>query len=296
MAASLPSFLRTLYPFASRFVSLSDGTRMHYVDEGQGNMVLFLHDIPLWSFYFRNLVQDLRGQFRCLAPDYRGFGLSSKPDGLNYSLRTVTDDVLIFLQKLNVGKFNLVLHGWGAVPGMAVATRWPERIRRIVLLNANCFMNYRMPLSHSFFRGGGWGKMTVNLFNLPVRQAAFGAAVGSRARAGYRYPYRSWHSRTPTRLFFENLPRNPKKGTGLWLSEVVEKMGILCQKKSIAFWGTKDSVFPEKILDSWKEYLEELKIHRFPYGGRYVLEDDYGTIFPLLRRFLADGVELKLPL
>jgi haloalkane dehalogenase len=296
MAVSLPNSLRELYPFQSRFVSLPDGTGMHYVDEGKGDLVLFFHDIPLWSFFFRNLIRDLRKHFRCLAPDYRGFGLSSKPDQMNYSLRTITDDVLAFLQKLNVGKFNLVLHGWGAVPAMAMATRWPERVRRIVILNGNCFPNYRMPMSHSFFRAGSWGKVTVNFLNLPVRQAALSAAVSGRVRAGYRYPYRSWASRTPTRLFFENLPRTPKNGIGRWLEEVTEKMGILCRKKSIAFWGTKDFAFPEEILDCWEEYLEELKIHRFPYGGRYVLEDDYGTIFPLLRRFLMDGVELKLPL
>ncbi|MDR2664147.1 MAG: alpha/beta fold hydrolase [Puniceicoccales bacterium] len=295
MASSLPNSLRSLYPFDSHFVRLPDRTRMHYVDEGDGNMVLFFHDIPLWSFYFRNLIRDLRAQFRCVAPDYRGFGLSSKPSHLNYSLRSITDDVLAFLRELNVGKFSLVLHGWGGVPGMVVAARWPERVRRIVLLNANCFMGYRMPLSHSFFRAGGWGTVAVNLLNWPARQAALGAAVSGRVRAGYRYPYRSWSSRTPTRVFFENLPRNPKKGIGLWLGEEAEKMGIICQKKSIAFWGVKDLVFPEETLDKWGEYLEELKIHRFPYGGRYVLEDDYGTIFPLLRRFLADGMEIKLP-
>ncbi|MDR2667740.1 MAG: alpha/beta fold hydrolase [Puniceicoccales bacterium] len=296
MPDSLPPSLRELYPFKSRFVTLRGGEKMHYVDEGEGNLVLFLHDIPLWSFYFRNLIDDLQKNFRCLAPDYIGFGLSSKPENIDYSLRTIADDIQNFLKELNVGKFNLVLHGWGGVPGMVVAARWPERVNRIVLLNANCFMGYRMPLLHSLFRYGSIGDLAVNFFNGPARCSAYSASIGSRSRAGYLYPYDTWSSRIPTRIFFDNLPTNGKRGIGRWLQDEAEKMAILSRKKSIAFWGAKDRVFPLSLADRWKEYLEELKVHELHDSGRYALEDDYETILPLLRRFLMAGVEIKLPL
>ncbi|MDR1436372.1 MAG: alpha/beta fold hydrolase [Puniceicoccales bacterium] len=296
MSEQLPASIRDVFPFKNRFAHLSGGAKMHYVDEGEGDMILFLHDIPLWSFYFRNLIDDLRHNFRCLAPDYCGFGLSSKDVGRNYSLRTITDNVLELLKMLNVGRFNLVMHGWGGVPGMAVATRWPERIKRIAIFNANCFLEYRMPFLHSIYRYASLGHLAVNFLNLPARHAAHSAAIGSKSRAGYIYPYGTWSSRTPTRIFFENLPESKSCPIGRWMCEEAEKMGILSKKKCLAFWGVKDRVFPLTVVDRWKEYLEELKVHEFHSSGRFALEDDYDTILPLIRRFLMAGVEIKLPI
>jgi haloalkane dehalogenase len=58
-----------LYPFADRYIEL-DGARVHYVDEGEGPPLLFLHGNPTWSFLYRELIAGLRDRFRCIAPDY----------------------------------------------------------------------------------------------------------------------------------------------------------------------------------------------------------------------------------
>ncbi|VBA39642.1 Haloalkane dehalogenase 2 [Mycobacterium innocens] len=63
-----------LYPFQSRWFDSSHG-RMHYVDEGDGPPILLCHGNPTWSFLYRNIIVALRDRFRCIAPDYLGFGL-----------------------------------------------------------------------------------------------------------------------------------------------------------------------------------------------------------------------------
>src|SRR5262249_7560238 len=63
------------FPFTSRWIDV-DGHHVHYVDEGEGPTVLFLHGNPLWSFYFRKVIAGLRARFRCVALDYPGYGLS----------------------------------------------------------------------------------------------------------------------------------------------------------------------------------------------------------------------------
>jgi haloalkane dehalogenase len=68
-----------LYPFESRFFA-APGGRMHYVDEGAGAPIVFVHGNPSWSFEFRGLIAELRGRVRCIAPDHLGFGLSSRPE------------------------------------------------------------------------------------------------------------------------------------------------------------------------------------------------------------------------
>jgi len=80
-----PSWLdRRAYPFASRTLPLRAG-RMHYVDEGQGEPLLFVHGTPTWSFEYRHLVSALSRRFRCIAPDHLGFGLSERPAAIAYT-------------------------------------------------------------------------------------------------------------------------------------------------------------------------------------------------------------------
>ena len=69
-----------MYPFESRFFTTPSGHHMHFVDEGKGEPVVFVHGNPSWSFEFRRLIEGLRSEFRCVAPDHVGFGLSSRSD------------------------------------------------------------------------------------------------------------------------------------------------------------------------------------------------------------------------
>jgi haloalkane dehalogenase len=69
-----------LFPFESRFIAI-DGHTVHYVDEGSGPTLLLLHGNPTWSFVYRDVIRALRDEFRCVALDYPGFGLSSPRAG-----------------------------------------------------------------------------------------------------------------------------------------------------------------------------------------------------------------------
>lgn len=76
-----PPWLDTsLYPFKAHHLDLAPG-RMHYVDEGEGPTLLMVHGTPSWSFLYRRLIRDLSNEYRCVAPDHLGFGLSDKPEG-----------------------------------------------------------------------------------------------------------------------------------------------------------------------------------------------------------------------
>ena len=75
---------KKLFPFESRWYD-GAGPKVHYVDEGQGRPVLMFHGNPTWSFLYRNVIQQLRGRFRCIAVDYPGFGLSERPSGYGYT-------------------------------------------------------------------------------------------------------------------------------------------------------------------------------------------------------------------
>jgi haloalkane dehalogenase len=72
------------YPFTNRFLALPTG-RLHYVDEGRGPAVLFVHGTPTWSYEWRHLIAALTPGWRCVAPDLLGFGLSDRPCDFPYT-------------------------------------------------------------------------------------------------------------------------------------------------------------------------------------------------------------------
>ena len=78
---------------------------MHYVDEGRGKAIIFLHDLPLWSFQYRQVIKGLMDQYRCVAFDFFGFGLSEKPAGAVYSLTLAREQI----KALNEGGVHLYL-------------------------------------------------------------------------------------------------------------------------------------------------------------------------------------------
>src|SRR5437764_2593206 len=107
--------LGTNYPFASRYLSLR-GLRYHYLDEGSGAPVVMVHGNPTWSFYYRNLVSALRGNYRTIVPDHIGCGLSDKPDDAHYTytLARRADDLEALLDHLGIrAGITLVVHDWG---------------------------------------------------------------------------------------------------------------------------------------------------------------------------------------
>src|SRR5207244_932922 len=130
-----------LYPFQSHFLDRS-GLRYHYLDEGRGEPVVMLHGNPSWSFYYRRLVLGLRDSYRVIVPYHIGCGLSDKPDDASYryTLEQRVRDLQALLDHLAIdGEITLVLHDWGGMIGMTYATRHPERIRRLVVLNTGAF-------------------------------------------------------------------------------------------------------------------------------------------------------------
>lgn len=123
-----------LFPFRSRFVEL-DGHVVHYVDEGTGPILLMLHGNPTWSFLWREVIGALRDDFRCIALDYPGFGLSTAKPGYRYLPEEHAEVVTSFVDELGLTGATLVGQDWGGPIGLAVGQRRPGNFGRLVLAN-----------------------------------------------------------------------------------------------------------------------------------------------------------------
>src|SRR5688572_5015084 len=117
------------YPFHSNYFDV-DGHKLHYIDEGQGENILFVHGTPSWSFDYRNIIKDLSQSFRCIAIDHIGFGLSDKPEHYDYSTINHSKTLEKFILNKELSNFTLVVHDFGGPIGLNVAIHHPEKIKK----------------------------------------------------------------------------------------------------------------------------------------------------------------------
>ena len=157
--ANLPGF-----PYAPHYVEL-DGPRMHYVDEGQGEVVLCLHGEPSWSYLYRKLIPLLASGYRVVAPDFIGFGRSDKytePEA--YSFQMHRDALVRFLDALSLERITLVCQDWGGLLGLTVAAELPDRFARLVNMNTG-LPTGEEPMSRGFL---AWQAFALRSPDLPI--------------------------------------------------------------------------------------------------------------------------------
>ncbi len=122
------------YPFESRWFESSVGP-LHHLDEGTGQPLLLLHGNPDWSFLYRKIVLGLRGDFRCVVPDYPGFGLSVHPPGYGYTPAEHAVVVGELVDHLGLDRMLVMGQDWGGPIGMEVASRRPGRVAGLIMGN-----------------------------------------------------------------------------------------------------------------------------------------------------------------
>jgi len=282
-----------LYPFTGSY-RIVNGHKLHVLDEGRGDTVLMLHGNPTWSFYFRNLVLGLRDRYRVIAPDYIGCGLSDKPDEHNYdyTLRRRVDDLAALIEQADIhGRITLLMHDWGGMIGMAYATRFPERIGRLVMLNTAAFhlpQAKKLPISLWLCRNTPLGELIIRdtgLFTSVLARWAVCSPMERRVREGYLLPYRAAQDRTALLRFVQDIPLQPGDPSYGLVSEVQAKLPAFRQTPTLILWGDRDFVFDHHFLGEWRKILPAAEVHQFPNAGHYVLEDAGKEILPLLREF-----------
>jgi len=118
------------FPYESHYVDVH-GSKMHYVEQGQGNPILLLHGIPTSSFVWRNVIPHLATLGRCIAPDLIGFGKSDKPD-IAYTVFEHINYIQQFIEELKLDKITLIMHGFGSIIGLDYAMRHENKCRGLV--------------------------------------------------------------------------------------------------------------------------------------------------------------------
>jgi haloalkane dehalogenase len=280
---------RNEYPFTSHFFQTPAG-KLHYVDEGSGEVVVMLHGNPAWSFLYRKLIKRLSPHYRCIAPDYIGFGLSDKPGDWNYLPEEHAKNLEALIGHLGLKNITLVVGDWGGPIGMQYAVTHPENVKRLVVTNT-----WACPVDKDFhyiafsaFMGGPVGRFLIRRFNFFVTsfmRVAFGdkRKLGDRAHQHYKDALPTAASRKGCYVF----PRQIIASTP-WLAELWSKFYVLKDNPTLFVWGMKDVAFREKELKRWQQALPNSLTLRLNTVGHFVPEEAPEELGEAILAFLAD--------
>lgn len=285
------------FPFAPRFVEVR-GSRIHYVDEGAGAPVLFLHGNPTSSYLWRNIIPHLTPHARCIAPDLIGMGKSDKPD-LAYRFADHAAHVDGFIEALDLKNLTLVVHDWGSALGFHYARRHPDNVRAVAFMEAilrpatwDAFPK-DFKIGFRLFRAPGIGWFLISVLNVFVERVLPQAIVRDLTREEhdrYREPFPTVASRKPVRRWPREIPIG---GTPADVTEVVEQYGAWFQASGIPkllFYGTPGGIIPPRMVEWCRANLPNLQVVDLGPGIHFLQEDNPHRIGRELARWYREVV------
>jgi haloalkane dehalogenase len=252
-----------------------------------------VHGNPAWSFAWRNLIKGLSGEYRTLAVDHIGCGLSDKPQDYPYRLERHIDNLCRFIEQTTLERITLIAHDWGGAIGMGTAVRMPERFSRFVLMNTAAFRSTRIPLRIAVCRIPLLGPVAVRGLNLFAR-AALSMAVTKplrmtpAVRAGFLAPYNNWRNRVAVLRFVQDIPLHPSHPSHAALCEVERGLEQFTRHPMLLAWGGKDWCFTPAFLVEFQRRFPDAETCLIPDAGHYVFEDAHEVLLPRIRAFLRE--------
>lgn len=213
-AQDLPKWLAPQLPFA-RYTLPVNGYAMHYVDEGEGEVVLMQHGNPTWCFLWRKIIARLANVgVRVIAPDLIGLGLSDRPrQASEHSLDFHANNLKSLVEALNLQRITLVAQDWGGPISALMAARSPTRIHGAVFANT-ALRAPKPPLRvtpfHRFANLPLVSDLVFKGFNFPLpvmhRVQGDAASIGKQEKRAYAWPLRHWRDRAASLALARMVP------------------------------------------------------------------------------------------
>ncbi len=269
------------FPFESKYLEIK-GSRMHYIDLGQGDPILFLHGNPTSSYLWRNIIPHLTDEGRCIAPDLIGMGKSDKPD-IAYTFEDHYDYLVGFIEELDLRNITLVIHDWGSGLGFHYANTHRGNIKGIAFMEAM----YRLPkwdmlpkgmkLPFRMFRAPFVGWLVISVGNLFVKKLIPDMIVRELSKEEsdyYESPYPTISSRKPVRVWPIEIPFDGKPEYNY---EAIESYSEWLQEsetpKLLLYANPGGSTKAEDV--TWiKNNIPNLKATDIGRGLHYIQEDN----------------------
>jgi pimeloyl-ACP methyl ester carboxylesterase len=277
-----------------------NGVHLHYVEQGEGPLFLFLHGFPEFWYGWKALLPEFANDFRAVAVDMRGYNLSSMPEKLEaYQIPVLLEDVRALAEELGAKKFVLAGHDWGGVIAWDFAAAQPEMLHKLVILNAP----HPTVLARELLNNPAQQKASAyfNVFNSPTAEPLLSqddfAILRRAVFAG------SWANDDDLRKYLECWRRGLTGGLNYYRAaglkspiggEESEPSQFLTPRNPITvptlvIWGERDIALLTGNLDGLDQHVKNLKIQRLPEAGHFVVHEQSAVVIRSMRQFLQEA-------
>jgi pimeloyl-ACP methyl ester carboxylesterase len=281
---------------AHRFADVG-GMQIFYREAGPRDapVLLLPHGYPCSSFQYRRLMPALADQWRLVAPDYPGFGLSDTPsaDTFGFDFDAYAAFLEAFCDKLGLDRYALYLHDYGSQIGLRLAIRRPERVAAVIIQNGDIYEDTLGPKYRAiqeYWRDPSAKHRAV--LEEAVSEDGFRAEFVGEVSAGQatQIPPDLW------KLHWPLMDTPPRREVSLKLMEGLKKnlewfpryQAYLRehQPPALIVWGPNDGYMPEA---SARAYLRDIPRAELVLtdGGHWLLETHLEQVVPVIRRFLS---------
>jgi pimeloyl-ACP methyl ester carboxylesterase len=274
------------------YAELGNGIRLHYASVGEPGEqpILFLHGFPEYWGAWEDLLPHFANGWHAVAPDLRGFNLSSQPVEVSaYRVRELIDDFERFCDRLGWSRPTVVAHDWGGAAAWQWAIAHPERIRRLAMLNCPHPVPFARDLASDPAQQQASAYM--NWLRAPGAESVL---VKDDCRAlesfflGMQRPNRPWY--TPERAaryrevwargltgglnYYRASPLYPRAGAGDPPLPTLEPEHFRVRVPTLVLWGGADRALPPRLLDGLGELVDDLTIESLPEATHWLAHEE----------------------
>ena len=283
------------FPFESSYVDVH-GSRMHYVDVGEGDPILFLHGNPTSSYLWRNIIPHLSGQGRCIAPDLIGMGKSDHPD-IAYRYDDHYRYVSGFIDALDIGSnLTLVIHDWGSGLGFRWAHDNESQVKAIAFMEAivssitweEMPKDFRMAFRMMRTPGVGWAMISgANMFVKKMLPDATSRELSDDAKAYYASAFPTVASRKAVRQWPLEVPISGKPADNVAVIEAYRDWLTRTDLPKLLFYAHPGGLIDDEQVAWCQENMSNLQTVDIGDGIHFVQEDNPELIGSELSKWYA---------
>lgn len=273
-----------------KYIEIEHGIKLHTIIAGSGEPIILLHGFPDFWYGWKNIIEGLKDEFKLVVPDTRGINLSSKPEGVeNYTTDILTMDVKLLSEALNLGKFTLVGHDWGGAIAWAFGHKYPELLKKLVIINAPHPKVFRKKIEGSakqrrssgyIFQllkpGGEQGLLKNDMLGLKV--SVFKTTVNKDA-----------FTEEDKQMYIEawSQPNSVLSGVNYYRANVnIEQSSGVINVPTLVIHGMKDKFVRPLVLEGLSEYVKDLTIVKAENSSHWVMHDEPELVIKSIEEFI----------
>jgi len=281
--------------------------RLHYVSAGKGKLIMFAHGFPEFWYEWKNQLAEFGRDYQAVAPDMRGYNLSSKPAAVEqYRMKYLVEDLRLLAEHLGHKRFILVGHDWGGAVAWVFALRCPQYLEKLIIINAphpgvfdrelrenpaqqkasQYMLMFRSPRAEQILSARNYASLVdivlseglkEGYFTVNDRNAYLEAWAQPGALTGGLNYYRASHLSPPS--------GRDEQASGNFTTDTSV---LTVTVPTLAIWGEKNQALLTGNLKGLNEFVPDLIVKRIPDGSHWVIHEKPGLVNAYIRGFIED--------